>query len=139
MPPTKVCMNCHQQIWVGSPMLEPVRESYRTGTPIEWSRVHRLAEFVYFDHSIHVNKGVGCASCHGPINAMPLTWEQGTLLMEWCLDCHRAPAKHIRPKEFVFDIDWTPESSGKSQAELGPELGAEYHVGTLIHCSTCHR
>ena len=100
---------------------------------------HRLGEFVYFDHSVHVNKGVGCASCHGPINAMPLTWQHGTLLMEWCLNCHRAPQDYIRPKEYVFDSDWTPESIGKTQVELGKKFDAEYHVGTLIHCSTCHR
>jgi hypothetical protein len=139
MPTSKTCMACHQQIWTGSPMLEPVRESYRTGKPIEWSRVHRLGEFVFFDHSIHVNKGVGCASCHGPVNQMPLTWQHGTLLMEWCLNCHRAPQDYIRPNQFVFDNDWTPESIDTTQAELGKKLVAEYHVGTLIHCSTCHR
>jgi hypothetical protein len=140
MPSTKICMNCHQQIWVGSEMLAPVRESYRTGTPIEWTRVHRLAEFVYFDHSVHVNKGVGCVSCHGQVNEMPLTWQHGTLLMEWCLNCHRAPEKHLRPKgEPVFDMDWTPERDHTTQDELGPRLALEYHVGKLIHCSTCHR
>ncbi|HEY1381506.1 MAG TPA: cytochrome c3 family protein [Gemmataceae bacterium] len=139
LPQTKVCMNCHQQIWVGSDVLAPVRESFRTGKPIEWTRVHRLGDFVYFDHSVHVNKGVGCASCHGPVNHMPLMWQHGTLLMEWCLDCHRAPEKYIRPKEYVYDIDWTPGQMGKTQAELGPALVEEYHVGKLIHCSTCHR
>jgi hypothetical protein len=139
MPPSKVCMNCHQQIWVGSPMLEPVRESYRTGKPIEWSRVHRLGEFVYFDHSVHVNKGVGCASCHGPVNNMPLMWQHGTLLMEWCLECHRAPENHLRPKDRVFDMTWRPEMDGTTQSVLGPQLVEEHHVGKLIHCSTCHR
>ena len=139
MPTTKVCMNCHQQIWVGSPMLEPVRDSFRTGKPIEWNRIHRLGEFVYFDHSVHVNKGVGCASCHGPVNNMPLMWQHGSLLMEWCLDCHRAPERHVRKKEHVFDMTWTPEAIGTTQAELGPKLVQEYHVGKLIHCSTCHR
>jgi hypothetical protein len=139
MPQTKVCMNCHQQIWVGSQELAPVRESYRTGKPIEWTRVHRLGEFVYFDHSVHVNKGVGCESCHGPVNNMPLMWQHGTLLMEWCLDCHRAPEKFLRPKDAVFDMGWTPARIGKTQGELGNVLAAEYHVGKLIHCSTCHR
>ena len=139
MPATKICMNCHQQIWVGSPELAPVRESYRTGKPIEWTRVHRLAEFVYFDHSAHVNKGVGCESCHGPVNHMPLTWQHGTLLMEWCLDCHRAPENYLRPKNAVFETDWTPARLNTTQDELGPKLALEYHVGKLIHCSTCHR
>src|SRR5437588_2807243 len=122
MPTTKICMNCHQQIWVGSQELAPVRESYRTGKPIEWTRVHRLAEFVYFDHSVHVNKGVGCESCHGPVNDMPLMWQHGTLLMEWCLDCHRTPEKFLRPKDAVFDLDWTPARLGTTQDELGPKL-----------------
>src|ERR1700736_5639318 len=93
IPPTKTCMNCHQQIWVGSAMLEPVRESYRTGQSIAWQRVHNLPGFVYFDHSIHVRKGVGCVSCHGRVDEMPLTWQENTLLMEWCLDCHRNPQR----------------------------------------------
>jgi hypothetical protein len=139
MPTSKICMNCHEQIWTGSEMLAPVRESYRTGTPLQWNRVHRLADFVYFDHSVHVNKGVGCESCHGEVQDMPLMWQQGTLLMEWCLDCHRAPEKQIRPKEFVFEMGWTPERIGQTQDQLGPELMLENHVGKLIHCSTCHR
>jgi hypothetical protein len=139
LPPTKICMNCHQQIWVGSEMLEPVRESYRTGRSILWQRVHRLAEFVYFDHSVHINKGVSCAVCHGQVNDMPLMWQSGTLLMEWCLDCHRAPENYIRPKQCVFDMDWTPARIGREQLDLGRELMQEYHVQKLIHCSTCHR
>lgn len=139
MPPSKTCMNCHEQIWTGSEMLAPVRESYKSGTPIEWNRVHRLADFVYFNHSVHVNKGVGCESCHGEVQDMPLMWQHGTLLMEWCLECHRAPEKFVRPREFVFDMGWTPERIGKTQNQLGPELVLENHVGKLIHCSTCHR
>jgi hypothetical protein len=139
MPPTKTCMNCHSQIWVGSPMLEPVRESYRTGKPLEWNRVHRLAEFVYFDHSIHVNKGVGCASCHGPVNRMPLMWQHGSLLMEWCLECHRNPADRVRPREEVFNMDWQPPDD---QAALGQELVKKYRIRgehEITSCSTCHR
>jgi len=140
MPSTKICMNCHQQIWVGSEMLAPVRESFRTGTPIEWTRVHRLAEFVYFDHSVHVNKGVGCVSCHGQVNEMPLTWQHGTLLMEWCLNCHRAPEKYLRPKgQPVFDMDWTPGAGPYHPGRTGTAFGSRTHVGKLIHCSTCHR
>jgi Cytochrome c7 and related cytochrome c len=139
MPQTKICMNCHQQIWSGSPELAPVRDSYKSGKPIEWTRVHRLGEFVYFNHSVHVNKGVGCVSCHGQVNEMPLMWQHGTLLMEWCLNCHREPEKFLRPKEAVFDLTWTPERDKTTQEELGPKLALEYHVGSLIHCSTCHR
>jgi hypothetical protein len=134
MPPTKTCMNCHQQIWVGSDMLEPVRESYRTGQPLEWSRVHRLSEFVYFNHSVHVNKGVACQTCHGNVNEMPLMWQHGSLLMEWCLDCHRSPDVHLRPRKQVFSMHWIPESPTQ-----GPELAAKYDVQSLIHCSACHR
>ena len=136
MPPTKTCMNCHQQIWVGSEMLAPVRESYRTGVPIEWSRVHRLADFAYFNHSVHVNKGVGCDTCHGPVNNMPLMWQHGTLLMEWCLDCHRQPERYLRPTAEVFNMDYKPVGD---QLALGRQLAQEHHVQSLIHCSTCHR
>src|SRR4051794_1663680 len=103
IPPTKTCMNCHSQIWAGSPLLEPVRESYRTGKPVEWSRAPRLADFVYFDHSIHVKKGVGCVTCHGRVDHMPLMRQHGTLLMEWCLDCHRQPEQFLRPRGEVFN------------------------------------
>jgi hypothetical protein len=139
MPPTKTCMNCHSQIWVGSPMLEPVRESYSTGKPLEWNRVNRLAEFVYFDHSIHVNKGFGCSTCHGDVNKMPLMWQHGSLLMEWCLECHRSPAEHVRPRDKVFDMTWEPPAD---QAERGKELLQKNHVRApdeITHCSTCHR
>jgi hypothetical protein len=142
VPPTKTCMNCHSQIWVGSPMLEPVRESYRSGKSIEWNRVHRLADFVYFDHSIHVQKGVGCATCHGPVNRMPLMWQHGSLLMEWCLECHRHPEQHVRPRDKVFDMDWQPSDEGADQETLGKELVARYHIrgeAVLTSCSTCHR
>jgi hypothetical protein len=115
-------------------MLAPVRESFRTGKPLEWSRVHRLSEFVYFNHSVHVNKGVACQTCHGDVNKMPLMRQHGTLLMEWCLDCHRDPAPHVRPKDAVFSMDWVPDSSHSAS-----ELAAKYHVQSLIHCSTCHR
>jgi hypothetical protein len=139
MPPTKTCMNCHSQIWVGSPMLEPVRESYRSGKSLEWNRVHRLAEFAYFDHSIHVNKGVGCATCHGEVNKMPLMWQHGSLLMEWCLECHRKPEEHLRPREEVFNMTWQPP---EDQIALGNRLKEQYHVRKpeeITSCSTCHR
>src|ERR1043165_7937100 len=97
-PSTQTCMNCHSQIWSDSPMLEPVRASYRTGEPLRWTRVHNLPEFVYFDHSIHVNKGVGCATCHGRVDQMPLTYQVASLQMEWCLECHQNPAHYVRPR-----------------------------------------
>ncbi len=145
MPATKVCMNCHQQIWVGSPMLDPIRESYKTNQSLAWQRVHRLADFVYFDHSVHVNKGVGCASCHGRVDDMPLMYQHGTLLMEWCLDCHRQPEQHVRPKNQVFNMAWTagdetdPAGKPYSQFELGKMLVETSKIRKLDNCSTCHR
>ena len=139
MPPTKTCMNCHSQIWVGTPTLEPVRESYRTDKAIRWRRVYNLPGFVYFDHSIHVQKGVGCSTCHGRIDEMPLTSQKPTLLMEWCLDCHRNPAKQVRPREEVFNIRYEPPGD---QLELGRKLVKRYTVKdptSLTSCSICHR
>jgi hypothetical protein len=139
IPPTKTCMNCHSQIWADSPMLEKVRESYKTGEPLQWTRVHDLPEFVYFNHSIHVNKGVGCSTCHGRIDRMPLTWQENTLLMEWCTNCHRNPTQYIRPKAKVFDMTWTPPPD---QLEQGARLAKEYGIQptkVLVSCSTCHR
>jgi len=139
MPPTKTCMNCHSQIWVGSQMLEPVRESYRTDQSLRWRRVYNLPGFVYFDHSIHVQKGIGCSSCHGRIDEMPFTFQVPTLLMEWCLDCHRNPQRQIRPREEVFNIKYAPPGD---QLELGDKLVKQYGVkdaANLTSCSTCHR
>jgi len=139
IPPTKTCMNCHCQIWVGSTMLQPVRESYRTGEPLRWQRVHNLPEFAYFDHSIHVNKGVGCSTCHGRVDRMPLMRQSASLLMEWCLDCHRGPHRHLRPREEVFSMTWEPPGD---QLARGQKLVEQYHirdVRTLTSCSTCHR
>jgi hypothetical protein len=138
IPSTSTCMNCHSQIWTNSPMLEPVRESYRTGQPLRWNRVHNLAEFAYFNHSIHVTKGVGCATCHGPVDQMPLVAQEHSLLMEWCLDCHRNPERYLRPREEVFNMAWTAPAN---QSELGLELVRKYNVRTeqLTDCSICHR
>src|SRR5690349_23567182 len=108
IPPTKTCMNCHSQIWADSPYLEPVRESWKTGKPIQWTRVYDLPDFVYFNHSIHVNKGVGCSTCHGRVDLMPLTYQFASLNMEWCLECHRNPEKFIRPKKEAFTMEWPP-------------------------------
>ena len=136
IPSTKICMSCHTQIWAESPILEPVRESFRTGKSIEWTRVHNLPGFVYFDHSIHVHKGVGCATCHGRVDQMPLMWRENTLYMEWCLECHRNPEKFVRPREQVFNMDWQPPSD---QIALGQKLVRQYKIERLTSCSVCHR
>lgn len=136
IPPTKTCMNCHSQIFSQSPYLEPVRASFNSNTPIRWTRVHDLPDFVYFDHSIHVNKGVGCTTCHGQVDRMPLMWQASSLQMQWCLDCHRNPERYVRPREAVFRVDYQPPSD---QLELGKRLVAEYQIQKLTSCSTCHR
>lgn len=136
IPPTKTCMNCHSQIWAESPMLEPIRESFRTNKSIAWTRVHNLPGFVYFDHSIHVNKGIGCVTCHGRVDEMPLMWRENTLYMEWCLECHREPERFVRPREYVFSMDWQPPDD---QITLGQKLAEEYKIKKLTSCSTCHR
>jgi hypothetical protein len=117
IPPTKTCMNCHQQMWTGADLLEPVRESWRTNTPIVWNRVHNVPHYAYFNHSIHVAKGVGCQSCHGNVDTMNLTYQSKTLLMEWCISCHREPEKHLRPKSEVTNMTWRPESGGNWRLE----------------------
>jgi hypothetical protein len=136
IPPTKTCMNCHSQIWNTSPTLEPVRESFRTDRSIRWIRVHDLPDYVYFNHSIHVNKGVGCTTCHGPVNKMPLMWQHASLQMEWCLECHRNPELFVRPKSEVFSVAWQPPAD---QEAMGRKLVAEYKIQSLTSCSTCHR
>jgi len=163
IPPTKTCMNCHSQIWTNAQLLEPVRASFRSGESLQWTRVNQLPDFVYFNHSIHINKGVGCNTCHGPVDQMPLMYQQESLQMEWCLECHRAPERNLRPRDQVFNMryqqpqTWNPVSvDGKSftdQDSLGAYLIKAYKVrtGTLMtsdgqrsvsditNCSTCHR
>jgi len=152
IPPTNICMNCHRQIWTGSPMLEPVRESYRTDKSLVWTRVNDLPDFVYFNHSIHINKGVGCNTCHGPVDRMPLMFNWASLQMEWCLDCHRAPQKYLRPRDQVFNMRYEAPSSAKplalggkvyqDQLSLGTDLVEQYKLRTaadITSCSTCHR
>lgn len=139
IPSTKTCMNCHSQIFANSPYLEPVRESWRSGRPIPWVRVHDLPDFAYFNHSIHVNKGVGCSTCHGHVERMPLMWQVASLQMEWCLQCHREPEKFIRPRHQVFNMDWEPPAD---QVTQGRQLVRDYHIRSatiLTSCSTCHR
>lgn len=138
IPPTETCMSCHSQIWTNAAILEPVRSSFKTGQPLRWNRVHDLPDFVYFNHSIHINKGIGCESCHGRVDKMPLMRAGSPLQMAWCLDCHRDPARNIRPKDQVFTMGYQP---AESQATLGPKLVKEYNVNVrqLTNCSICHR
>lgn len=138
LPPTATCMNCHKMIWSSSPMLEPVRESFRTGAPIRWSRVHDLPDYVYFNHSIHVAKGIGCVSCHGRVDKMPLMRQVASLQMNWCVDCHRDPGARIRPRSEIYNMEW----KAQDQAALGARLVRDYHIRSerdLTSCSTCHR
>lgn len=142
IPPTETCMTCHSQIWTEAPMLEPVRTSWEEDESIEWERVHDLSDFVYFNHSIHVNKGVGCETCHGRVDNMPLVWKENTLQMEWCLECHRNPADYVRPADEIFTMGYA-ESLPEEGDQLidGHALVAEYgiEVGRLDNCSICHR
>jgi hypothetical protein len=136
IPPTRTCMNCHSQLYTDSPTLEPVRESYRTGRPIVWTRVHDLPDFVYFDHGIHISKGVACVTCHGHVNRMPLVWQEASLHMIWCLDCHRHPESYVQPRETVMTFDWQPPAD---RAAFGRGLIEKYDIKTRTDCSTCHR
>ncbi len=135
-------MNCHKQIWADSPYLEPVRASFRTGKPIEWIRVHDLPDYAYFNHSIHVNKGVGCSTCHGRIDEQPIAFQAASLQMEWCLECHRNPEKYLRPADKIFDMTWPAENTSRDQLSQGFARKAEFKVQgeeILTSCSTCHR
>lgn len=139
LPQTEICMTCHSQIFKDAPLLAPLRRSFETGQPLHWKRVHDLPDFVYFNHGIHVNKGIGCATCHGEVDRMPLMWRTQSLEMQWCLACHREPERYIRPREQVFNLHWRPGET--EQAALGSKLVKQYHVekGRITDCSTCHR
>ena len=136
VPSTKTCMNCHSQIWINSPTLEPVRTSYQTNESVRWTKVNDLPDFVYFNHSIHIKKGVGCETCHGRVDTMPLMYQEASLQMRWCLDCHRNPEKYVRPREFVTKMGYEP---AEPQEILGPKLVKEYNIQKLETCWTCHR
>ena len=136
IPPTAICMKCHSILWNTSPMLEPVRQSFDSGEPLRWNRVHDLPDHVYFDHSIHLASGIGCAACHGDVSTMPLMRKNATLHMQWCLNCHRNPEKFIGPKEELFNSQWhTPEGFSGEQAKLA----REFDIKSKMNCSTCHR
>jgi hypothetical protein len=137
IPPIATCMTCHSQLYTDQSMFKPVVESWRSGVALHWQRVHQLPDFVYFNHSIHVAKGVGCVSCHGRVDQMALTARTQSLSMKWCLDCHRAPEKFLRPRDKVFAMDWQPAD----QHKLELALVDAYHIDThrLTDCSICHR
>ena len=138
IPPTETCMTCHSQVWKDAPVLQPLRNSWQTATPIKWTRVYDLPDYAYFDHSIHVDKGVACATCHGQVNEMPLTWKTNALYMRWCLDCHRQPEKFLRPINEVVQMNY---HSPPNQYAIGQQLILANHVHTagLEDCYTCHR
>jgi hypothetical protein len=129
-------MNCHSQLYADSPTLEPVRRSFREDVSIRWTRVHDLPDFVYFDHSIHVAKGVACITCHGPVDRMDLIWQNASLQMEWCLDCHRHPERYVGPREAVFQTNWQPPAD---EPDLGLRLVEANDIAPRTDCSTCHR
>jgi len=139
IPPTKTCMNCHSQIWTNAPILEPVRASFKNDTPLTWIRVNTLPDFVYFNHQIHIHQGVGCATCHGRVDKMPLMYQAQSLQMEFCLNCHRNPEKYLRPRSEVFNMAYEAPAD---QLALGMRLKQEYNVASVRHltsCSVCHR
>jgi hypothetical protein len=139
IPPTHTCMTCHSQIWKTAPMLAPVRDSYAENVPLVWTRVNRLPDYVYFNHSIHVTKGIGCSSCHGPVDQMQMTWRAQPFTMAFCLSCHRNPRARLRPANEVWNMEWTAPAN---QAEIGRRLMVAYHIASparLTDCSTCHR
>jgi hypothetical protein len=139
IPPLATCMTCHSQLFTDQPPLAPLVAAYRGGDALRWTRVHDLPDFAYFDHSIHIAKGVGCSTCHGRVDEMPLMQRNASLYMQWCLECHRAPERNLRPRDRVFDMTWTPPAD---QAQQGTRLAREYGLRStreLTDCSTCHR
>ncbi|MCU0495521.1 MAG: cytochrome c family protein [Chloroflexaceae bacterium] len=138
IPATETCMTCHSQVAQNSVSLAPVRESWATGNPVEWNKVNKVPDFVYFNHASHVNKGVGCYTCHGRIDQMAVVWKEHPFYMGWCLDCHRQPEKYLRPRDQVFNMEYVPPAN---QLQLGAQLVVEYNVNKaqLANCAVCHR
>jgi hypothetical protein len=143
LPPTETCMNCHTNIRNQSDKLAPIRQSWATGQPVEWVRVHQLPDYVYFNHSAHVSHGVGCIECHGRIDRMEQVYQAKPLSMGWCLECHRDPGSHLRPKDVpVTDMNWKPPTDETEAANLAQQLVSEYNIHDVAYmtsCSTCHR
>jgi hypothetical protein len=134
-PSSEICMNCHAQVWNQSPLLDVVRSSFFTDSSLPWKRVHDLPDHVYFNHSIHVNKGVGCVTCHGRVDQMPEVMRKEPLTMGWCLGCHRDPTPNLRPREYITSMTWRPDDARAVGAEVAKANG----VHTRTSCTTCHR
>ena len=142
LPATEICMSCHSQIWTNAEMLEPVRASYRTGKSLQWTRVYDLPDFVYFNHAIHVNKGVGCSTCHGRVDQMPVVSQAASLQMEWCLQCHRNPENFVRDPKQVFNMEYRQRNNTNEQINEGRDWVRKLRIqepAVLTSCSTCHR
>ena len=155
MPSTEVCMDCHSHIWTGLRAVEPVTSSFQTKIPLAWRRVHDVPDFSFFDHSIHVQKGIGCVTCYGRVDRMRVVHQTETLRMQWCLECHRNPEQYVRPREFVFDIEWEMPDDPQELEELGRSLGIDpppttpgklravlverYDIQRYTSCSNCHQ
>ncbi len=138
VPNTQTCMNCHSQVQKDNPKLQAVRDSWNTGQPVNWVQIHKTPDYVYFNHSVHVNRGVSCYSCHGPVNEMEVVYHHEPLSMAWCLECHRHPENHLRPPEEVFNLLWKPPT-GTDQRTIGLELKKEWNVNPPLTCAGCHR
>jgi hypothetical protein len=138
IPAPSLCMNCHGQVLKDDPRLAPIREAIQTGKPVPWVQIHKLPEYVYFNHSVHVNRGIGCVECHGQVNRMDEVYEAKSFSMTFCLDCHRDPAAHLRPLDKITDLDWSAGTSAQQRA-LGEKLQHDWNVQSLQNCSACHR
>jgi hypothetical protein len=138
VPTTQTCMNCHTQIQSTNPKLAAVRESWQTGQPVDWLKIHQIPDFVYFNHSVHVNRGISCVSCHGQVNHMDVVFQQEALSMGWCLKCHRHPEDNLRPTNQVFNLDWKPGNQ-QSQQQIGLELKEKWNIDPPQNCAGCHR
>jgi hypothetical protein len=136
MPDSKTCMNCHSVILANDPNLQPIRTSFATGQAMQWNKVNDLPDYVYFDHTIHINKGIGCSSCHGQVDQESVMTKGASLQMSFCVNCHTHPEQNIRPRDQVFNMSWTPPAN---QAEIATTLIQQYHVESKLSCSTCHR
>ncbi|MEM9398842.1 MAG: cytochrome c3 family protein [Verrucomicrobiota bacterium] len=138
VPATQTCMNCHSQVKAGSAKLAEVRKSWETGNPVSWVRIHKSPDYVYFNHAVHVNRGVSCASCHGKVNEMRVVWHDQSQSMGWCLDCHRNPEKNLRPLNEVYNMDWEADSY-HAQIKQGMQFVKEWNVNPPQNCAGCHR
>lgn len=155
MPATATCLGCHEHVWTGLSEIQPLKSSAETGIPIAWRRVHDVPDYAFFDHGIHVQKGVACVTCHGRVDRMPQVWKTQTLSMQWCLECHREPERYVRPREFVFDLEWeVPSDRGgfaalaeqlelqsvpRDAEHLGRMLVERYDIQRYTSCSNCHQ